>query len=494
LKERPSLASIGAHFTGAETALHINAKQASWHGLAITGAAWDARTGAAGLQLAHAEATVGGAHVTASGNLGPDGRLLGAQAGLTTADLARLQPLLPAAWQASGLWHGPGSLALAAEGPPDALAIQLHAEAADAVLEAEVTRDTLAGSGAETITLRHPGAPRFLTTLGLPGGMNAAVAWLDTGALTLRAHLQSRPGHLVAEDFDLDAAALRLGGHLEADWSGATPTLTGSIAAEQLALPATLPTPDQWSALGNLATQLHVTAPTVMAGMRPIAGNFSADIGTAGPNLFADNAAADVAGGHATGQFAADFSRHEYAARLTLTGAQLSAPLSGWPIDADAGTLAAEGDVWMSGPGWPSLSGKLHVTLNALHATGLDLAAIASAAPLHTRAARALLQTALTSGASPNLSGAIDATIDAGMVTLTPTRLTSPDGSIAIAGTANLPAGTVDLRVTPANTPVRLTGPFTAVRRIVATHQPTGPATTSPVHPRPHPSRSTNPG
>jgi hypothetical protein len=467
---RPSLAAIGAQFTGAETALHIKAKQASWHGLAITGAVWDGRTGAAGLQLAHAEATVDGAQFTASGNLGPDGRLLGAQAGATSADLARLLPLLPPAWQTSGLWHGPGSLALAAEGPPEALSIQLHAEADDAVLEAEVTRDTVAGSGTETITLRHPGAPRFLTTLGLPGGMNAAIAWLGTGALTLRAHLQSHPGHLLAEDFDLDAAALRLGGHVEADWSGATPTLTGSLAAEQLALPATLPTPDQGLMLGNLTTQLHVTAPTVMVGLRPVASNFSADIATVGPSLFADNAAADVAGGHATGQLAADFLRREIGTRFAVADAQLSAPLSGWPIDVDAGTIAATGDLWINGPGWPNLSGELHLTLNSLRATGLDLAALARAATLHTRAGRAQLQTALTAGNSPNLSGTIDATIDAGMLALTPTRLASPEGSIAISGTANLAASTVDLRVaatpgaTPNSYPVRLSGPFNAVR------------------------------
>jgi hypothetical protein len=484
--KHPGLADTGAHFTGAETSLHIKAKQASWRGLALTGLALDARTGAGGLQLAAAQATLAGAHLTASGNLGPDGRLLGAQAGITTADLAQLATLLPRdiAIPAPNLWHGPGSLALAADGPPDALAIQLHAEADDAVLEAEITRDTLAGSGAETITLRHPGAPRFLATLGLPGGMNAAVAWLDTGALTLRAHLQSRPGHLVAEDFDLDAAALRLGGHLEADWSGATPSLTGSLAAEQLALPPSLPTPNQWPALGGLTTQLHITAPAVLVGLRPTASHFSADITTAGPNLFADNAAADIAHGHATGQIAADVSQHQFAAHFTLTGAQLDAPLTGWPIDLDAGTLSATADLWTGDAGWPNLSGNLHLALTSLNATGLDLAAVARAAALHTRAGRAQLQTALNSGRSPNLSGTADATIEAGILALAPTRLTSPDGTITITGTANLPANTVDLRVTAANYPLRLTGPFAAVRRMAATH---------PLpNPRPHPSSATN--
>jgi hypothetical protein len=124
----------------------------------------------------------------------------------------------------------------------------------------------------------------------------------------------------------------------------------------------------------------------------------------------------------------------------------------------------------MSGPGWANLSGKLHVALSALRATGLDLAAIGRAAPLHTRAGRALLQAALSQGSSPNLSGSVDATIEAGVLALTPARLTSPNGALAISGGADLTAGTVDLRVvaSPGGSvggyPVRLSGPFGAVK------------------------------
>ena len=138
------------------------------------------------------------------------------------------------AWRVpAGLWHGPFHLALTARGPPRQIAVVARADLGDLRAEAEGHIDSGAPRVAATITVRHPGTPRLLASLGLPDTQR----WLDNGSFALQAHLALWPGHVHAEDFSLAAAALHAGGDMDADFSGAHPIISGRIEAANLALP-----------------------------------------------------------------------------------------------------------------------------------------------------------------------------------------------------------------------------------------------------------------
>lgn len=429
------LQDAGSHLAAADADLQVSAARVTLRGFTLENARLDAHAGPTGLQLHELTARLGGADLSLSGALGADGRLVGGRASVNTGDLAKLAALLPARWQsaAPGLWRGQGKIVLAAEGPPDALALQLRADAGDMVMEAEALRDTLAGTGTATVTLRHPGAPRLVVALGLAGAESAAAAWLDTGSLTLRTHLSARPGHLSVQDFDLDAAALRMGGHLEADWSGNAPLLTGMIAAEQLALPDSLPhtdlaIPPRWTA------RLHLSAREVSLGLRPEAANFSLDLESAGPGVLANGVEADIAGGHLSGQVAADLSTRTLAARGTLSGAHFDENLAAGPsLTVLPGPADADFDL-LSRFDLASLSGTAELRLGGMHVTGFDVAALGRAALLHGRAGRLAQHKAMSQGETSGLSGTVQASITPEAILLGPATLTSPAGSVRVSG------------------------------------------------------------
>ena len=461
-------------FTGSEASLHITADHAAWRATKLEHLALDARTSPAGLNLEAASADLAGAHLTASGNAGSDGRLLAAKANLVTQNLAGLRQFLPTSLAPYGLWQGPARIAVAADGPPEALALQLRADLSDLVLEAEATCNTKAGSSTATLTLRHPGAPRLLAALGLPG----TTSWLDNGSLTLRAHLQTTPTQITAQDFDLAAAALRLNGHLQADWSTQAPTIIGAIHAEQLALPASLP-PFPLASLASLAawsSQLHVTANNVTVALRPVLQNLAADVATAGPDVLINHLSATLAtpfaGAALAGQIAADLTTPSAAIQATLTNAVLSAPLAAGTAGLDAGQLTLSVEGWAPGLVWDRLQGEAHAWLKAARFTGASLTALPKTLP-RTRAARAQLQLALTQGSSANLAGALNAIAANGKITLSPSRLTSPEGTIALSGRYDPATGTADLHAALTQAAklaptfgLRLTGPPQALHAL----------------------------
>ena len=460
------LAAFGQSFAAADATLHITAAAGSWHGHALSALALDARTGLAGLTLEQAHATLAGAQLALSGAAATDGRLSRATLSVQTADLAPLLPLLPPAFHLAPGWHGPATLRLTADGPPDALALQLRADASDLVLEAESVRDTRHGIADATLTVRHPGAPRLAAALGLAGSQDAATAWLDTGSLALRAHLHAAPGHFTVQDFDLDAASLRLSGNLDADWTAPTPTLTGTLASENLPLLS-------WSARAPLlaraaswTTQLHITSQRVSFGGSTLATNAAADLSTAGGILLLDNLAATAAGGRLAGQLAANLAAPSYAARLTLAGAAITAPLTDWPIDLDQGTADLTADLAAASPSWAALRGQVQATLHDGRLTGLDLAQLATLAGSRIRPVA--LHAALTTGSSAGLAGTVDATIDVGKAVLAPVQLTSPDGTAAVTGGVDFNAETAALRlVLPGNYAIDLDGPWSGPKLIV---------------------------
>ena len=471
-----SLARFAQGFTRARTHLHVTAGRAEFAGQTLDDLDLTARTGAGGVALEQAQAGLDGAKLSLAGTVAADGRLTGVRFSASAAALDGVLPRIPASLRwAPALWHGPGGLQATADGPENAVALQLRGDADDLVLEADSVRDTRAGTGTTTLTLRHPGAPRLIAelglpqALGLPAGLPATAQWLDTGALTLRAHFQDSPHHLAVHDFDLDAAALRLSGTLEADGSGKLPALAGTLVFDQLALPASLPDPKQAANWTAWPARFHASAKSVSVGLRRVAGDVVSDVTAGGGNVTLRSLSANVAGGSLTGQADADLTLPHFSTRLQLTGARLPAALSGWPIDLVSGT-ADLGLVLEAGQaGWAGLSGTAHLQLHDATMAGFDLAQLAAAAPLRTKAGRLAVRMALTAGTSPGLAGTADAVLGAGVLTLSRARLASGDGAVEVSGQADLARAAIDAQLTlrpplpgAAGFGVKLSGPWQA--------------------------------
>ncbi len=468
-----SLADFAGHFTRADTSLRIRAAHAALLGQTLDDLDLIATTGAGGLAVQRAQAGLYGAKLGLAGSVAADGRLAGIRLTASAAALEALVPHLPA-WArfAAGVWHGGGDLQVAAEGPADAVSLQVRADADDLVLEADSLRDTQAGTGTTTLTLRHPGAPRLLADfglpqmLGLPAGLAPTAQWLDTGALTLRAHFQDAPSHLTVHDFDLDAAALRLSGTVSGDWSGQVPALAGSLVFEQLALPDALPDLKALTGLAAWTTRLHVSAAKVTSGLRPIAGHAVLDLATGGSKVVVRSVSAEVAGGKLTGQADADLAAPRFAGSLQLADADLGGRLTGWPIDLVAGTVDLGLALELAGSSLAKLSGTAHAQLQNASMAGFDLAQLGAASP-RTKAGRVALKMALSQGTSPGLAGTLDAAVSGGVLTLPGARLVSRDGVAEIGLSADLARGIIDarLRLTPAvpesaGYGVRMSGPW----------------------------------
>ena len=467
-----SLAGLAAHFTRADTVLHVRAARAMLRGQVLDGLDVVARTGPGGLRVERAQAGLDGAMLTLTGALGPDGTLAGVRLTAEASAMDGVLQRLPAAARVvPGLWHGGGALQVAASGHPDAVSLQVRADLADLVLEADCLRDTRAGSGATTLTLRHPGAPRLLAelglpqALGLPAGLARTAQWLDTGALTLRAHFQDAPGRLAVQDFDLDAAALRVSGTLAADWSGPAPVLAGSLAFDQLALPGELPDLAQAAGMAGWASRFHITAGRVTAGLRPVAAHAAADLVGGGGRIRLEAVSADVAGGRLTGQAGADLAPH-FSTELQLTDARITGALTGWPIDLVSGSADLRLSLDLAGSSLVKLSGTAQVQLHDAAMTGFDLAQVTAAAALRPRAGRAALHAAVR-GTSPNLSGTADAVFGRGLLTLSAARFASAAGTVETTCVVDLARATVEagVRLSPAlpthgGLSLRLSGPW----------------------------------
>jgi hypothetical protein len=467
------LADFARAFASPETALHLRAKQARWAGHDLTDIDLDASTGAAGLHIAHAQAASAGLTLSASGAIAQGGKVTSMRLRATSHDGTRTLGDLPAAWRwAPGLWKGQADIEVTADGAPDALSLQMRADAGDLVLEAETKRDTLAGTGTATLTLRHPGAPRLLAALGLPG----ADAWLDNGSLALLAHLRTGTDRVIVQDFSLDAASLRMEGSGDLDLSGANPAMSLDVRADSLALPAPAMVPAaSWQGFLPKTWTGHVrlAAKDVTLGLRDAASGMEATLDFAAGAAFLHDMTANLSGGRLTAQAALDTEQAQPVAAFSanLSGARLSAPLTSWPIDAASGTLDLAVDLLATGAGaaaWPaSMSGEVRAMLHDVTLTGFDLTRLTSLLGPHARRSRAALQAALSQGSSADLSGAVSASVDHGIAQVAGASVTSPEGAVSATGSIDLGAETVDLTfgmmplgAASPHLSVRLSGPW----------------------------------
>jgi hypothetical protein len=473
------LAAGPAAITRYDTDLDLHAASVQLPAFTLANAALQLRTGREGIQVRHFQADLSGLHADASGTMGADGMLADGALELTAPEAAKL----PAAWRVpANLWQGPFHLTLSASGPYRQLAAQLRADLGDLRAEAEgrIESDAPGFSSprlAATVTLRHPGAPRLLAALGVQG----AQRWLDSGSLALQAHLVASPGHLKAQDFSLAAAALHLGGQIDADFSGVIPTITGRIDAPNLTIPRfDARSPDKLPIGALLAWQgvIHLHADDISWGAQDIAADTDADITASGGVLAADISAARIAGGPFTGQAVLDSTQQSPAllARASLGGGAMDDLPTLPPLLFSGGTAGFAVD--LSGHGnspatmLATASGTIQATIAGAALAGLDLPQLQQRLTARGPNLRQGLAAAMASGSTGPIGGNITASMADGALTLQTAHLSGAAGTVDLDGTIDVAARTADVgvRVEPAvqNPPMlrlRLVGPWQAPRR-----------------------------
>ena len=482
----PEPAGLSGRFTGT---LRIHAAHATARGLGITAFALDAASADRVLTVSDLEGVAQGVRLALSGTLGAKGKIADGKLSLSGADASPLARLLPTSWRdTSRLWHGPVALEAAAAGPPEALALRLGLDLADARLEAQPIVDLTNGSWSGPATLRHPGAKRLFAASGL------LAEWLGEGSLALAGQFSGGPGRLSADNFDLTAGLLRTAGQLTLDWSGAAPQLTGRVTAEALPVPPTPlagAAPLDLAALRGWGATLRVEAARVLAWpatapdhpmLEQAEGTVALRDGVLRIDPFTARRGAATLQGTATVDATGDTP--VLAVTGALSGLDIAAPLTGWPVDIAAGHGEAVLRLKGEGHGISALiataAGTVHVTLADGALAGLDLPAVRAALTGAGAAdapgdAEARVRSALAGGSTRFASLRLDAAVAHGTVSLDG-NLTGQAGALSLAGTVSIPALTTDLRATlhpdpgpdvtdPPDIGLRLSGPADAPRR-----------------------------
>ncbi len=426
-----------------------------------------------------------------SGSLAPGGRLTdgwikahvdhaAALASRMTPDwLSRDWPSLD--WPAT-LLKGPAMLQAKAAGLPNALGLAVQAVIADLNVNATGTADLPGPGWTGTLDLRHPGAPRLLEALGLPG----VASWLGDGSFSLATDLAATAGHVALSGFNVSAGMLRATGDLMLDRGGGAdhklpPMLTGQIAAETLPLPlpyARSPEPLPLGALRGWHAQLGVKAAHVLFGLSPGLDDAAASVSLADGTLRLAGLTGQVAGGKLTGQAELDAAMPpKLSMQGDLSGAALSGSLLDGTLDVTAGRLDASLSLQASGysPGGllATLQGDAHVAVSDGVLSGIDLAAVDTALDQQDAVSvQAGVARGLDGGSTAFSRLSVDLLARHGAVTLRQGVLSAPAGAATLTGTVDLPIDSANLTVTLAPTHpaapaigLRLIGPAASPRR-----------------------------
>ena len=474
--EMPALPALPARFAPFDLNLRLEAKQALFRGVTIAPLSLDAGAEAGRLTVRKLDLQVGSVHATASATVGEGGHVSEGRLDIQAPQAAPLAALLPdglayLGHEAPGLWATATTVQVLGSGAPDKLALKVTADLADLRLESEPVLDLTRHTWTATTTLRHPGAPRLAEALGLAG----ASSWLGDGSLGLIAQLSGAPDKFSADRFDLTAGGLRAQGALLLDRSGATPLLSGHIAAETLPLPlpslhSTEPLPI--GALRGLDGSIKLSADHVLAGIVPVAAHAEATLGLLDGVARLELNKADVAGGTLVSAATVD-TRAEpptLALAVGIVGVTISGPVFDLPVDLTDGKLDAHIAVTATGHAPAALLSTLlgDVTLSVRDGAlaGLALGKVGPALDDET------LRKALAAGTTPFKTLTLAAHVERGVLALHDGVLEGPDGSIAIDGSVDLPANAADLHLMlrpdvpdPPTLGLRLTGPLQALQR-----------------------------
>ena len=471
------MSAVQRRFSGFDMALRVDARASRWHGMAIPSASLDMTAENSHVAVRRLQAELRGVHASLSGTIGDGARLSDGALDLSTNDVAPLAATLPASWAAlTPVLRGPASLNVRGAGPPEALGMRVTADVSDIHLDGHPVVDTTRGRVSGPVTLQHPGASRLLRSFGL----NGVAAAVGEGSFFWLATLSAGPGELRFDPFQLTAGSVRLGGQATVT-VGAEPSVTGRLTAEALPLPAYLFAPDDpfpTALLRGWQANIRLQAADVTRDGQVVASAAAVDAALADDVLTLRNGSATVAGAPATWEATVDAGAEppRFAAIGSVQGAVLNGPVPGAaPVTVGSGTLSASFNVRAAGHSSATLlttaEGDAVFTLRNGVLYGVDLPGASAAAGSQGGALPAVLtavRAALTGGdgAFATLGGNVK--LSGGQASFSDTTLTDSAGTVDVSGTAYLPDGTVDLRLSrPASGQipgyaVRVTGPRSA--------------------------------
>jgi hypothetical protein len=498
--EIPTLPSLPARFAPFDLNLRLEAKQALYRGVAVAPLSLDAGAEAGRLTVRRLDFEVAGVHATAAATVADGGRVSEARLDIQAPQAAPLAALLPEGLsflgrEAPALWRTAATVQVLADGPPDKLALKISADLGDLRLESQPVLDLTRHTWTATTTLRHPGAPRLLEALGIPG----AAFWLGDGSFGLIAQLTGAPGIVSAETFDLAAGGLRATGALALDHSGAVPVLAGHVAAETLPLPRPDPRsgdPLPAAALRSFDAAVKIKADHVLVGLNPLLAHAEALFAIRDGTARLDVTKAELAGGTATGVATLDTAAEppKLSVAFAILGAVIAAPVLELPLDLSDGTVEAHVDLTASGHApaamLATLAGEATVGVRNGAISGISLARMGTSVDDQALAA------ALAGGTTPFETLMLAAHIERGVFTLHDAGLAGPAGGIVADGQIDLPGDTMDLHLQfrpaipdPPTLGLRLTGPLRTPNRVAelaavaawrAAHATAVPATQTP--------------
>ncbi|HYZ61133.1 MAG TPA: AsmA-like C-terminal region-containing protein, partial [Acetobacteraceae bacterium] len=450
---------------GFDADVKLQVAKAAWRGAELTPFSIDIQSEAGRLTLRRLEASGFGMRVTASGTLGEGGRISEGRVEASAQDAAALRPLLP--WDLPDLLRGSASLLLQLSGPPDALASRVTLDLDDLRVEAQPVLNLATRRLSGSLTVHHPGAPRLLALLGVPG----TASWLGDGSFSLIAQTTAAPGRIDLENFELVAGSLRASGKLEA----AGRAVSGRVSAETLTLPMISPgSPDPLpvAKLKDVQANIRLEAGDVLVGLTPVLKTLSSDLTLASGSLQLGNLTAKLGGGEVRGT-----ARLELAdvPRLAVSGQAKGVTIAGPLWDAALDLTGGQADVQVDVVGeghspaavTATLTGSGKVQVRDGVATGFDLAAAASALTKPDPAGMtASVRAALSGGTTP--FSLLEAELQArrGVLTID-AKATAAAGAATLTGTLDLLGGTLEARLAlrPGNElpelATRLTGPAT---------------------------------
>ena len=470
--------NLAARFAGFGVDLALHARSATWAGISLDALDLEGHFDQHGASLRRLAAEGRGARLDLAGTLAADGRLSNGKLDLAAREGAALRDLLSPDWDKQRLLRGPVEFHVNASGPPEAL--ELHAEAAlgDLRIEAQPTVNVRSARWSGPVSLRHPGAQRLLTQLGVPG----VSAWLGDGSLSAAAQVSATPDQLGLQGIVLTAGALRLSGTLDMRLHGGPARVSGSIDAETLPLPwvdVRSPDPLPLSPLRDWEAAVALQAREVLLGQQRYFENARATITLRDGTLHLDGVQASLDGGVMDGSAVLEAGRDQPQLSVAgqVSGAQLTHALFGTPLDIQSGTASVRIDLAARGHSpaalLSTLSGEASATLRDGVVAGFDLTGAGSALAVGPDRREAIASAAAQGGITVFSSLDLAAKMQNGIATLTTAELLGVSGTASATGSIDLPGGALDLRLVlrPAEPPggpslaVSLAGSATAPRR-----------------------------
>ncbi|MBV9748581.1 MAG: AsmA family protein, partial [Acetobacteraceae bacterium] len=258
-------------------------------------------------------------------------------------------------------------------------------------------------------------------------------------------------------DAVLTAGALRLGGNVTARLRDGPVRVTAQISAESLPLPRPPPRssdPLPLDALRGWNAAIALQAKQVLFGLVPTLADARASVALQDGTLRLDAVKANLSGGVIEGTAALETAPDlpHLAVQGSVSGAQISGPLFGTPLDVRSGLASAQVNVAAKGYSpaalLSTLSGEATATLRDGAVTGFDLTGADAALSAADTARRDSLARAAVQGGTTAFSTLdLAAHLQDGTATLTTARLTGPGGTATASGSVDLHASLLDIRL-----------------------------------------------